>query len=562
MANSGKAGRTDYGKWDKLATDLEKDVAQEEEKEIAEQKKALGLDGKYARSAAEAEERKKAKDVKKVKKTLDRYKHREKQLMTEFIGLLGPAPSTDSNASSTSGDDDVPPEESKSGDHTTVRITRDMIDAGKRVVTIADTSGNSTNDCIVLTQDLSHLESKMAVNSNPNLAPKSYEGDAENSVVEEEEPKHRTILGLIKVFFANVHNCTIHIKCKIISGTIELSHCNNVHIIIHDTATVATVQADLCEDITIDFRDAPSSQNGSVLPGQPKIYWGEAKDDRIFHAGVKAMKIRIFRDDFLETETVTDYIKDGAEQVGNATPEEFQFVTSLVDGKLLTEKVVRAGATTGKAVRAMTQRELDEEKLKREKAASMAIEKAEEMIRFEEKNPNSHLMKKVAVDPKEEDDIEEIYASMTSEEIKVIVDECEENKKRGNEAFQAGEYGQAILLYSLSIDKADELPDKDGGKKQLFRRDIVLSNRAACFLKLGQHEKALEDAKRAQEMEPTNVKAIFRRGLALHAMGHYEEAIPILAEAYKLEPNNKQIKQALQFAEVRMTQEMRKRHGS
>jgi tetratricopeptide (TPR) repeat protein len=558
MANSGKAGRTDYGKWDKIATDLEKEVEHEEKKEIEEQKKALGLDGKYARSAAEAEERQKAKDVKKVKKTLDRYQNREKQVMTEFKGLLGPPPTSNQAADG----DEVPAEERKSGEPMTVRITRDMVDAGKRVVTIADTSGKSTSDCIILTQDLSHLESKMATNANPNLAPKSYEEDAENSVLEETQPTHRTVFGVIKAFFANVHNCTIHIKCKIISGTIELSHCKNVHIVIHDNATVATVQADLCEDITIDFKDAPSSKNTAVLPGQPKLYWGDDKDDRIFHAGVKAMKIRIFKDDFLETEGVADYLKDGAEQVGNASPEEFQFVTSLVDGKLLTEKVVRAGATTGKAVRAMTQRELEEEKIRRDKAAAMAIEKAEQMIRFEEKNPDSKLMKKGVAREEEEEEILEIYASMTADEIKVIVDECEQNKTRGNEAFQAGEYVQAILLYSLSLDKSDELPDKkEGGNKQLFRRDLVLSNRSACFLKLGQHEKALEDAKKALEIEPSNIKAIFRRGLALHAMGHYEEAIPILAEAHKSEPNNKQIKQALQFAEVRMDQEMRKRQG-
>jgi len=55
------------------------------------------------------------------------------------------------------------------------------------------------------------------------------------------------------------------------------------------------------------------------------------------------------------------------------------------------------------------------------------------------------------------------------------------------------------------------------------------------------------------------VKGVFRKGLALHAMGRYREAIDALAKAQKVEPKNKQIKQALQFAEVRLHQEMRKR---
>lgn len=549
---SGKAGRCDYGKWDKVAKDLVSDVEKEDLEEIEEQKRALGLDGKYARSADEKAERQKAEDAKKTKQLLDRYQNREKMVMAELKGLLGPLP--------TAAEGDFS-EERKSADPATVRITRDTLDAGKRVITIADTSGSSLSDCIVLTQDLSHLESKMSTNTNPKLKPKTYEGDAENDV-EEPTPGQappRVIYGLIKAFITHVENCTIHIKCKIISGTIELSHCKNVTVCIHKDATVATIQADLCEDITVDFRDAPSSKNTAVLPGQTKMYWGEDKDDRIFHAGVKNMRVRIFRDDFMENETLAHYLNDGAKQIGNATAEEMQFVTSVVDGKLVSERVIRAGGTTGRNVRAMTQREMDEEDVMREKAAAMAIAKAEDFIRFEEKNGNSKKVVKPVV--KEEEEIQEVYASMSADEIKTVVDECDQNKARGNEAFQAGEYGQAILLYSLSLDKAEELPDKVGnGQQQLFRRDLVLSNRAACFLKLGQHEKALEDAKLAQDIEPSNIKAIFRRGLSLHAMGLFQEAIPILAEAHKLEPKNKQIKQALQFAEVRMTQEMRKRN--
>ena len=156
------------------------------------------------------------------------------------------------------------------------------------------------------------MQSKMATNTNPNLKPRSYEGDAENDVPEVKQAEDRIIYGLIKAFITNVSNCTIHVKCKVISGTIEMSHCKNVNLVVHKEATVATVQADLCEDITIDFRDAPSGKNTGVLPGQQKMYWGEDKDDRIFHAGVKAMRVRVWRDDFVESEVFADFIKDGA----------------------------------------------------------------------------------------------------------------------------------------------------------------------------------------------------------------------------------------------------------
>ena len=538
QVQKGVAGRINYAQWDKVTRDLVEEHDQEEEQEKEAAKAQLGLDGKYARSQAEAEERQKLKDVKKVKKTLDKYKKREMAAVATFTGILGPVV-TDGHPGQ---------EETKATDKKTFRITRNEMDAGKRVVTIADTSGNSVHDTIVLSQDLSHLESKMNVNAQA----KSFQDDAENAVAEE-PTKERTIYGIIKCFLNNVHNCTVLIKCKVISGTLEMHNCSNVIVRVESDATIATVQADLSKDIVLEFRDAPSGKNTAILPHQKKMYWGEDGDDRIFHAGVSNMTVRIIRDDMVDTEIVADYIKDGAEQVGNATAEEMQFVTSVHEGTLVTEKVIRAGSSTGKNVRAMTQREMDAEQERREKAAAMAIQKAEEMLTIKDKNGN--LVEKKPVEPKatNDDDVEEVL----SKEVQEVVDECMQNKARGNEAFGTGEYGQAILLYTLALDKAQELPDD--APSTVFPRDVIYSNRAACFLKLGQHEKAEEDARKALELNPDNVKANFRQGLALHAMGQYRLALPILAKAHKIEPKNKQIKQALQFCEVRLAQEERKR---
>lgn len=559
----GKAGRTNYDQWDRVTRELVDDVEEEDQAEQEAGKKALGLDGKYAHSQAEAEERQKAKDVKKAKKMLEKYQKRESAVKEELTGLLGPVLSPDDDQ-----DDGNAEKASKTlPDSQTVRITRDMLDAGKRVVSISDTSGSSQNDTIVLTSDLSLLESKMK--TNPQKTPKQYRDDAQNDVPEEAE-KERKIFGVIKVFLSNVHNCTVFIKCKVISGTLEMSHCSNVVVKIEKDATIATIQADLCQDIGVVFNDAPSGKNAQAFPSQKRLYWGEDKEDRIFHAGVQNMKVQIFRDGFLETERVCDYLKDGALTIGNATEKEFQFVTSCVDGDLATEAVVREGSTTGQNARPVTKRELEAEKEKREKAASMAVHMAENMIKFKEVNKegkkvtkakNAEMVKTVDVE-EEEGEIEEIYVGMINEDIDVIVKECEQNKARGNEAFSSGEYAQAVLLYSLALDKAEELPDateNTTATKQLFARDVILSNRAAAFLKLGQHEKAAADSSKAKEINPQNVKALFRHGLALHAMKQYKDAIPILAEAHKLEPNNKQIKEALQFAEVRMNQDLRQR---
>jgi len=570
----GMAGRCDYDKWDKVTRTLVDDTEKEDEKETEASKKALGLDGKYAESQADADERKKATEVFKAKKVLDNYKKRETAVVTDLKGILGPPPSNDTKSPTVK-------EESKSSENKTVRITRELMDAGKRVLVISDTSGAFQNDTVVLTSDLSLLESKMKTNTT--TVPKQYPDDAENDVAETKPntpAAERRIYGVIKCCLSNVHNCIVLIKCKIISGTLEMSHCTNVVVKIEQNATVATVQVDLCEDISIIFNDAPSGKNGTTnaagvavdtsADSKNRIYWGQDKEDRIFHAGVKNMKVQINRDGFLEMERICDYVKDGAEAFGNASGKEFQFVTSCIDEELITEAVVREGSTTGQNARLLTKRELEEEKAKRDKAGNMALDMAENMIKFKEVNKEGDKkvakaeQKDVESVPKVEEvqeEIEEVYASMSTEDIDSVVKECEQNKARGNEAFGSGEYAQAILLYSLALDKADELPDvkNDKTKKQLFARDLTLSNRAACFLKLGHHEKAAADAKLAHEYNNQNVKAFFRHGLALHAMKQFKEAISVLAQAHKLEPKNKSIKEALQFAEMRLNQDLRKR---
>jgi len=529
----GIAGRTNYRKWDKVAVDLVETVEAEEEQEALENAEKLGLDGRYAVSESEAEERHKAKQVKHVKKTLDKYKKREDDVIQTCSGLLGPVKENNDDDEKTTKN--------------IVRITRDMVDAGKRVITVCDTSGASRNDMIILTQDLSQLESKMAANAT--TTPKEYSGDAQND--KHEPPQTRSVYGLIKLFIANVHNCTVVLKCKLISGTVEMSHCTNVTLKIEKEACVATLQMDLCQHVHLEFYDAPSGKN----TGHPMLYWGEDVNDRIFTAGVSNMSLKLYRDGFVDMETTVDYLKDGATAVGNASAEEMQFVTSVVNGELHTERVVRHGSTTGTSARAMTQRELDAEKEKREQAVDMVMEKA---IRFEEKGEAKKVVPVETVAAKEEE-IEEVYTSMSKSEIKEIISECEGIKVRGNEAFAAGEYAQAVLFYSLALDKADELPDKESGTQPLFARHIILANRSAAFLKLGEHEKALADATRAQEIDPTYVKGVFRKGLALHAMGRYLDAIQVLAKAHKLEPYNQQIKQALTFSERRLQQEMQRR---
>ena len=70
---------------------------------------------------------------------------------------------------------------------------------------------------------------------------------------------------------------------------------------------------------------------------------------------------------------------------------------------------------------------------------------------------------------------------MITEKLKEVA----QHKEEGNEAFKNGEYAQAVLFYTLGVEKVTPiLPN------EIY--PMLLSNRSACFLKLGHHEKALK----------------------------------------------------------------------
>lgn len=114
---------------------------------------------------------------------------------------------------------------------------------------------------------------------------------------------------------------------------------------------------------------------------------------------------------------------------------------------------------------------------------------------------------------------------------------------QGNDAFRAADFPQAAALYTLAL-------NEDASNT------VILANRAQCWLKLGDHAKALEDAEACIAVDPSNTKAHFRKGLALHAMKRYGAAIRALLEAEKTDPKHEQVQHALKMAQM-----MAQKHG-
>ncbi|KAL0577124.1 hypothetical protein V5O48_004877 [Marasmius crinis-equi] len=106
-------------------------------------------------------------------------------------------------------------------------------------------------------------------------------------------------------------------------------------------------------------------------------------------------------------------------------------------------------------------------------------------------------------------------------------------KDKGNAAFKAGDYATAVGHYSAAI-----IHDRD---------DYTLPlNRAAAYLKLGKNEDASRDCTTVLSLNPSNVKALFRRGQARVEMQMFTDAQEDFQSAAKIEPNNQAVKEEME----------------
>ena len=121
------------------------------------------------------------------------------------------------------------------------------------------------------------------------------------------------------------------------------------------------------------------------------------------------------------------------------------------------------------------------------------------------------------------------------------------NKEVGNEHFKNQRYLEAAECYSHAL--------LDCPQDHKFRVTF-LKNRAACYLKLKQFTSALDDCTQALQIDPDDVKALYRRALAYEASGNLTEAFNDLKYLLSVDPRNKE---ATELAR-QLTITMKKQH--
>ncbi|KAM0868088.1 hypothetical protein ACQ4PT_041562 [Festuca glaucescens] len=98
-------------------------------------------------------------------------------------------------------------------------------------------------------------------------------------------------------------------------------------------------------------------------------------------------------------------------------------------------------------------------------------------------------------------------------------------KQQGDEAFENQDYTSASVLYTKAL-RADPSDCK------------MLANRSRCWLRLGDGQKALEDAIKCKISNMDWAEAHHREGEALMMLKEYEKACEVLTRGLELDPEN------------------------
>jgi len=143
---------------------------------------------------------------------------------------------------------------------------------------------------------------------------------------------------------------------------------------------------------------------------------------------------------------------------------------------------------------------------------------------------------------------EDSEAKTIAEKLKA----AEAIKAVGNDYFKKQKFGEAANKYEKCLRYLEEKYPSPEEKHQLEQAKLPChSNLAACYLKVGDYFKAVEQCDIVLKADPKNLKVLFRRGQAHTYKNDFERAKVDFSEALKLDPNSAEVKNAVIFMNQR-----------
>ncbi|PRW58562.1 Heat shock STI [Chlorella sorokiniana] len=123
------------------------------------------------------------------------------------------------------------------------------------------------------------------------------------------------------------------------------------------------------------------------------------------------------------------------------------------------------------------------------------------------------------------------------QEAYINLDLCAEEKEKGNAAFKAQRYPEAVQHYSEALKRGPASVNPEAYK--------LFSNRAACYTKLGALNEGLKDADECIRLAPDFAKGYSRKGHLQYFMKEFDKAIETYQEGLKADPENHELKEGL-----------------
>ena len=123
--------------------------------------------------------------------------------------------------------------------------------------------------------------------------------------------------------------------------------------------------------------------------------------------------------------------------------------------------------------------------------------------------------------------------------------ECTRLKDEGNGQFKQSKYKEALKLYSDGLELLMGLRVLSGELKRI--KATLLFNRSFCLLKMHKFAESLQDADEGLKLDSRNVKALWRKSVALVRLRRFKEARECLNAAIVIEPANERVKADLQW---------------
>ncbi|XP_037641490.1 sperm-associated antigen 1-like isoform X1 [Sebastes umbrosus] len=130
-----------------------------------------------------------------------------------------------------------------------------------------------------------------------------------------------------------------------------------------------------------------------------------------------------------------------------------------------------------------------------------------------------------------------VNVSLLTQQEKLLL--ANREKDKGNEAFRANDYEEAVAYYSRSL--------------SIIPNVAAYNNRAQAEINLKHWHNAMRDCLRVLKLEPGNMKALLRRATIYSHMGNFQMAAEDLRVVLRKEPQNAAATKLLSETEKKMT---------